>query len=67
VCGEFLDWYRNEHLPILLECPTWNGCRFVESPVLEGHQFYAYISSKTGARWNRKNAGGRARLPGSCA
>ena len=41
VCGEFLDWYRNEHLPILLECPTWDGCRFVESPVLEGHQFYA--------------------------
>ena len=40
-CAEFLDWYRNEHLPILLECPTWNGCRFVERPVSEDHQFYA--------------------------
>ncbi len=39
--AEFLDWYRNEHLPILLECPTWNGCRFVEKPVSEGHQFHA--------------------------
>jgi hypothetical protein len=39
--AEFLDWYRNEHLPILLECPTWNGCRFVESAVSEGNQFYA--------------------------
>jgi hypothetical protein len=39
--AEFLDWYRNEHLPILLECPTWNGCRFVESTVSEAHQFYA--------------------------
>jgi hypothetical protein len=39
--AEFLDWYRNEHLPILLECPTWNGCRFVERPVSDGHQFYA--------------------------
>lgn len=40
-CAEFLDWYRNEHLPILLECPTWKGCRFVERPVSDGHQFYA--------------------------
>ena len=39
--AEFLDWYQNEHLPILLECPTWNGCRFVERPMSEGHQFYA--------------------------
>jgi hypothetical protein len=39
--GEFLDWYRNEHLPILLECPTWSGCRFVERSVSDGHQFYA--------------------------
>ena len=39
--AEFLDWYRNEHLPILLECPTWNGCRFVERSVSDGHQFYA--------------------------
>jgi hypothetical protein len=39
--GEFLDWYRNEHLPILLECPAWTGCRFLESAVSEGHQFYA--------------------------
>ena len=39
--AEFLDWYRNEHLPILLECPTWNGCRFVERAVPEGCQFDA--------------------------
>jgi hypothetical protein len=39
--AEFLEWYRNEHLPILLQCPTWNGCRFVERPASEGHQFYA--------------------------
>jgi hypothetical protein len=39
--AEFLDWYRNEHLPILLECVTWNGCRFVERQVSDGHQFYA--------------------------
>jgi hypothetical protein len=39
--AEFLDWYESEHLPILLECPTWNGCRFVEKQVPDGHQFYA--------------------------
>jgi hypothetical protein len=39
--SEFLEWYQNEHLPILLECPTWNGCRFVESAASKGHQFYA--------------------------
>jgi hypothetical protein len=39
--AEFLDWYRNEHLPMLLECPTWNGCRFVERAVPEGCQFHA--------------------------
>jgi hypothetical protein len=38
---EFLDWYASEHLPILLECPTWDGCRFVEKEVGDGHQFYA--------------------------
>jgi hypothetical protein len=38
---EFLAWYRLEHLPILLECPTWNGCRFVEQKVAEGCQFHA--------------------------
>jgi len=38
---EFLDWYESEHLPILLECPDWTGCRFVEKPVKDGHQFYA--------------------------
>jgi len=27
---EFLAWYKMEHLPILLECPLWEGCRFVE-------------------------------------
>jgi hypothetical protein len=38
---EFLAWYSIEHLPILLECPTWDGCRFVEQPVADGCQFYA--------------------------
>ena len=38
---ELLDWYRREHLPILLECPTWNGCRFVQEEVDEGCQFHA--------------------------
>ena len=38
---EFLAWYKLEHLPILLECPIWDGCRFVEQKVDEGCQFYA--------------------------
>ena len=38
---EFLAWYKMEHLPILLECPTWEGCRFVEHKVEKGCQFYA--------------------------
>ena len=38
---EFLAWYSIEHLPILLECPTWDGCRFVEQQVADGCQFYA--------------------------
>lgn len=38
---EFLAWYRMEHLPILLECPLWDGCRFVEAQVGDGCQFYA--------------------------
>ena len=38
---EFLAWYRQEHLPILLECPLWDGCRFVEQKVDAGCQFYA--------------------------
>ena len=37
---EFLAWYRMEHVPILLECPVWNGCRFVEQPIENGCQFY---------------------------
>ena len=39
--NEFLAWYRLEHLPILLESPLWDGCRFVEQKVGEGCQFYA--------------------------
>lgn len=39
--AEFLDWYENEHLPILLECSAWTGCRFIEKQVDEGHQFFA--------------------------
>ncbi len=38
---EFLAWYKMEHLPILLECPVWDGCRFVEHKVERGCQFYA--------------------------
>lgn len=38
---DFLAWYRGEHLPMLLECPTWRGCRFVEAPAREGHQYFA--------------------------
>jgi hypothetical protein len=38
---EFLAWYRMEHLPILLECPAWDGCRFTEQKVEKGSQFYA--------------------------
>ena len=47
---EFLAWYRIEHLPILLECPVWDGCRFLEEKVQEGCQFYALhqLSDKRG-------------------
>jgi len=38
---DFLAGYRHEHLPILLECPTWDGCRFVEAPAAHGCQFFA--------------------------
>jgi hypothetical protein len=38
---EFVAWYRLEHLPILLECPLWDGCRFVEQKVDAGCQFFA--------------------------
>lgn len=38
---ELLDWYFREHLPILLECPAWDGCRFAQENVEAGCQFYA--------------------------
>ena len=38
---EFLAWYETEHLPLLLECPVWDGCRFVEEAVQKGCQFHA--------------------------
>ena len=38
---EFLAWYKLEHLPILLESPVWDGCRFVEEKTDRGAQFYA--------------------------
>ena len=38
---ELLEWYRGEHLPILLECADWDGCRFVREETDEGCQFYA--------------------------
>lgn len=39
--AEFLAWYQTEHLPILLECSAWQGCRFAEEKVTSGHQFHA--------------------------
>jgi hypothetical protein len=39
--NEFLAWYQTEHLPIMLECPAWDGCRFLEGKVSSGCQFYA--------------------------
>jgi len=38
---EFLAWYESEHLPILLGCAQWKGCRFVEAKRDEGCQFFA--------------------------
>ncbi|MBM3523304.1 MAG: hypothetical protein FJX57_10135 [Alphaproteobacteria bacterium] len=38
---EFRAWYRHEHVPILLECPQWNGFRFVEQEAGRGRQYYA--------------------------
>jgi hypothetical protein len=38
---EFLAWYEVEHLPMLLECPVWDGCRFVEEAAQDGCQFHA--------------------------
>lgn len=38
---DFLAWYRGEHLPILLECAAWGGCRFVEARAATGCQFFA--------------------------
>lgn len=37
---DFLAWYETDHLPLLLEHPTWDGCRFVEVDAAEGCQFY---------------------------
>jgi hypothetical protein len=39
--AEFLAWYEQEHLPMLLECPQWEGCQFMEAPVESGCQFHA--------------------------
>lgn len=39
--AEFLAWYRLEHMPILLENPLWDGCRFVEEKTSRGAQFHA--------------------------
>ena len=38
---EFLSWYKDEHLPILLEAPGWDGCRFVEEKGKTGLLFHA--------------------------
>lgn len=39
---EFAAWYEKDHLPLLMECPTWDGCRIVEEPVKDGVQFYSF-------------------------
>lgn len=39
--GDFLAWYEQEHLPMLLEAQGWDGCRFVEEPVEKGLLFHA--------------------------
>ena len=38
---ELLAWYRREHLPILLECREWEGCRFVREDAGDGCRFLA--------------------------
>jgi hypothetical protein len=37
---DFLAWYEDDHLSILLEHPVWDGCRFIETATDEGCQFY---------------------------
>ncbi len=37
---DFLAWYEIDHLPLLLEHPTWDGCRFIEVAAADGFQFY---------------------------
>jgi len=44
---EFLAWYEIEHLPILLQCAQWDGCRFVEAASSESCQFYALHQLKS--------------------
>ncbi len=44
--SEFLSWYEQEHLPILLECSTWEGCRFVEAPRFEGMSIHRAASAR---------------------
>ena len=39
--AEFLDWYEHEHLPMLLACDAWDGCRFVEMRDPGGCRFAA--------------------------
>ncbi|HEV2221245.1 MAG TPA: hypothetical protein VGV08_11885 [Casimicrobiaceae bacterium] len=39
--AELLAWYEQEHLPILLDYPSWEGCRFVEVRIATGLQFIA--------------------------
>jgi len=38
---DFLAWYKDEHLPMLLEAQGWDGCRFVEESVASGFLFHA--------------------------
>jgi hypothetical protein len=37
---DFLAWYEDDHLSVLLEHPAWDGCRFIETAADYGCQFY---------------------------
>lgn len=37
---DFLAWYEDDHLSLLLDHPAWDGCRFIETAADDGCQFY---------------------------
>jgi hypothetical protein len=56
---ELLAWYRDEHLPILLECAAWDGCRFVEAAT-DGRFFALHQLSDRSALESPERARSRA-------